>query len=118
MVSKYRKKVVIGEIAKELNIQISTICQHNSWCILAQEIQPDHIHLFLSIPPSISIATTLKLLKGISSRRILQKFPELKKKFRSGHLWSPSYYVGPAGNVSAKTIQNYIQRTEHIQTRR
>ena len=115
---KYRKRILVGKIARELDVQIQIICQHNHWSILAQEIQPDHIHIFLSTPPSISIATAVKLLKGISSRVMLQKFPELKKQFWSGHLWAPSYYAGTAGNVSAKTIQNYIQRTEHLQARR
>ena len=54
----------------------------------------------------------------ISVRKLLLKFPELKAQFWKDSLWSPSYYVGTAGNVSAETIQKYIERTEHITKRR
>ena len=115
--SKYRKPILVGKIAEELGCQIDTICGDNDWFVIAKEIQPDHIHLFLTIPPAKAVATTLKLLKGISARRLFQKFPDLKQKLWGGHLWFPSYYVGTAGNVS-ETIEKYIQRTEHIRGRR
>lgn len=121
---KYRKPILVGKIAEELCSQIEKICQDNGWPIIAKEMQPDHIHLFLTIPPAIAVATALKLLKGITARRLFEKFPQLKKKLWGGHLWSPSYYVGTAGNVSAQTIRHYIkflkflERTEHIHGRR
>ena len=114
---KYRKAVLIGEIAEALSRQIDDICREKGWSVISREIQPDHIHLFLTIPPAIAVASALKLLKGITARRLFQKFPTLKRKLWGGHLWSPSYYVGTAGNVSAETIRNYIERTEHIRGR-
>lgn len=115
---KYRKPILVGKIAEELGCQIDNISQDNGWSVIAKEIQLDHIHLFLTIPPAIAVATALKLLKGISARRLFQKFPVLKQRLWGGHLWSPSYYVGTAGNVSAETIQKYIERTEHKRGRR
>ena len=76
--------------------------------ILALEIMPDHIHLFVSAPPKYAPATLVKLFKGITARKLFKEFPELKKQFRKGHLWTPSYYLGTAGNVSADTIKRYI----------
>ncbi len=49
---------------------------------------------------------------------ISEEFPELRKMLWGGALWSPSYYVGTAGNISAKTIEKYIERVEHIKNRR
>lgn len=72
----------------------------------------------ISIPPADAVATAVKLLKGITARQLFVRFPELKQSLWGGHLWSPSYYVGTAGNVSAETIQRYIERTEHIKGRR
>lgn len=86
--------------------------------MISREIQPDHIHLFLSIPPAQAVADAVKILKGISARRLFQEFPALKKRLSGGHLWSPSYYVGTAGNLSAETIRHFIERSEHVTQRR
>ena len=115
---KYRKPVLIGNIATETERLIREICIQRQWDILALEIQPDHIHLFVSLPPSISVAEVMKILKGSIARTLFVKFPELKQKLLGDHLWSPSYYVGTAGNVSSETIERYIERTEHIKGRR
>jgi len=115
---KYRKAVLSGEIPAALGTMLNEICSEHGWDIISQEIQPDHLHLFLSIPPSDSVANAVKLLKGITARKLFIRFPELKQSLWGGSLWSPSYYVGTAGNVSAETIQRYIERTEHIKGRR
>ncbi len=60
--SKYRKPILVGKIAEELGCQIDTICEDNDWFVIAKEIQPDHIHLFLTIPPAKAVATALELL--------------------------------------------------------
>ena len=115
---KYRRKVLIGKVSEFLTAQLTEICELRQWPILALEVQPDHIHLFLSIPPSIAVADAVKILKGTTARKLFVEFPELKQSLWGGHLWSPSYYVGTAGNVSAEIIRRYIERTEHIKGRR
>ena len=115
---KYRKPVLTGDVPVFLRAALDTIADGHGWEILSLEIQPDHVHLFLSIPPADAVATAVKLLKGITARQLFVRFPELKLSLWGGHLWSPSYYVGTAGNVSAETIQRYIERTEHIKGRR
>ena len=77
--------------------------------LLACEVMPDHVHLFVSLPPTISVANAVKIFKGISARKLRMAFPELKAQVRSDHLWAPSYYFGTAGHVSAETIQHYIE---------
>ena len=115
---KYRHDVLVGAIAKSVEAMIDAICTENSWPVLAKEIQPDHIHLFVTIPPAIAVADAVKILKGTTARKLFVQFPALKKRLGGGHLWSPSYYVGTAGNVSADTIRKYIERSEHMQKRR
>jgi putative transposase len=115
---KYRQKVLIGKIATGVSDMIDEICKDNEWPLIAKEVQPDHIHLFLSISPSLSVANAIKILKGTTARKLFLQFPELKEKLWDGHLWSPSYYAGTAGNVSAETIKKYIERVEHIGGRR
>ena len=114
---KYRKTILTGDVVKTLKALLEQICQDRGWTIIAQELQPDHVHLFVSLPPAIAIADAVKILKGVTARRLFQQFPALKQQLWKGHLWSPSYYVGTAGNVSAETIRRYIERTEHIKGR-
>lgn len=84
--------------------------------ILACEIMPDHIHLFVSAPPKYSPANLAKLFKGITSRCLRQQLGErlCRQIWKPGTLWSPSYYVGTAGNVSAEVIKRYIEENQHI----
>lgn len=115
---KYRKAILVGNISDSVAAMLEQICEENGWPVISKEIQPDHIHLFLTIPPAIAVAQAVKILKGTTARKLFVEYPSLKKKLWGGALWSPSYYVGTAGNVSAETIQRYIERTEHIKGRR
>ena len=114
----YRLDILTGEVAVFLDSLLDEISSGRRWVVLAKEVKPDDIHWFLSFPPSSSIADVIKILKGVTGRRLFICFPELKKRMWGGHLWSPSYYVGTAGKVSADTIRNYIERTEHVTRRR
>ena len=79
------------------------------WAVLGMEVMPDHVHLFLSVPPKWAPSDVAKILKGVSARRILKEFPQLRRGRDGGHLWTPSFYVGSAGNISAAVIERYIQ---------
>lgn len=114
---KYRRDVLVEEVATTLNELLEELCCERGWPVISKEIQPDPIHLFLTIPKA-SVADAVKILKGVTARHLFQRFPQLKKRLWGGHLWSPSYYVGTAGNVSAETIQRYIERSEHVTRRR
>ncbi|MGL4610381.1 MAG: IS200/IS605 family transposase [Trueperaceae bacterium] len=102
---KYRKAVFHGKIAERLKELFQHICSERDWVIHSMEVMPDHVHIFLSIPPKWSAADTAKILKGASARWLLLDYPALRK---GGHLWSSSYYVGSAGSVSSDILQRYI----------
>lgn len=75
---------------------------------------PDHVHLFISAPPTIAPTEIVKILKSVSAYWIFKGFPNLKKsKFWGSGLWSKGYYVGTAGAVSSEIIQKYIQNQKN-----
>ena len=115
---KYRRPVLTGPTAEAAREILARICLEKQWPVTALEIQSDHIHIFFGVPPAISIANAVKILKGVSANKLLRLFPHLKTMLRDGHLWSPSYYVGTVGEVSAETVKRYIERCEHIAARR
>ncbi|MEK6888402.1 MAG: IS200/IS605 family transposase [Candidatus Aenigmatarchaeota archaeon] len=106
--TKYRKPY-LKNIEKDVKNIIETICQTKGWIIKELRVMPEHIRLFISTPPYESPTGIVKVLKGTSAIRIFKQFPETRKQFRKGHIWSPGYYVGTAGHVSAEVIEKYIQ---------
>jgi len=76
--------------------------------ILALIVNPDHVHLFVSVPPLYAPHQIAQSIKGYTSHVLRREFPELRSRLPS--LWSRSYYVGSAGHVAAKTIEKYIER--------
>jgi len=107
---KYRKEILTGKIKEFLEDQLLTICETKDWKISAMEIMPDHIHIFITAHPKYSPTAIVKVLKGVTGLRLFKKYPELKKQYWGGHIWSPSYYIGTAGTVSAETIKMYIEK--------
>lgn len=108
--TKHRRKVLGGEVGEALKEMLQGICAKHGYEIKGMEVMPDHVHLFLSVPPSQAVATAVKLVKGASARMLFTRFPHLRKVLWGGHLWNPSYYVGSAGHVSSEIIQRYIAR--------
>jgi putative transposase len=106
---KYCRQVFFGEARERLMQVFREACLMRDWAVLGMEVMPDHVHLFLSVPPKWAPSDVAKILKGVSARRILQEFPKLRRGKGGGHLWTPSFYVGSAGNISAQTIQRYIE---------
>lgn len=95
---------------------LKDIAEKWEFTILAQEVMPDHVHLFISVPPKYAPSEIAKLFKGASSRYLKQEFPAEIGKFiwKVGTLWSPSYYVGTAGNVSSDVIKRYILECQRL----
>jgi putative transposase len=114
---KYRKPILKGNVKQFLKTCFETIAETKEWKILELQIMPDHIHLFISTKPMFSPTAIVKVFKGVSGLQLFKQFPELKEEYWGGHIWSPSYYIGTAGKVSAETIQKYIKGVRNSSTR-
>jgi len=103
---RYRKPILEEPRVKEfLEDQIATIADTKGYEVLALEVMPDHVHLFVSATPFDSPTGIVKVFKGVTALRLFKKFPELRGKYWKGKLWSPSYYVWTAGHVSAESAR-------------
>ena len=79
----------------------------------AIEVDTDHVHICLGIPPQISVGKAVRVLKSLSARHMFMKFPYLKQLFWSSQMWSPSYFVRSVGEgVTAETVMRYIETHE------
>lgn len=106
-IPKRRKKVLVGAIAEKLQEIIFEVCVENRWKIIALEIMPDHVHLFVNAKPSDDPSKIIRLTKGRASHVLRKEFPELMKL---PTLWTPSYFVSTAGNVCTETVKRYIEQ--------
>lgn len=104
---KYRRQVLVGAVAERLRQVVSDVAASLECEVVALEVMPDHVHLFVKALPVHAPQHIANQFKGVSSRILRQEFPELRRRLPS--LWSRSYYVGSAGMVSSETIQRYIE---------
>lgn len=109
---KYRRPVLAGEVGKKLKRLIPECVAALDGEVLHLAVQSDHVHLFASFPPVLSIPQIMHRIKGTTARILRQEFPHLKSRLPS--LWTRSYYVGTAGHVSAKTIERYIESQKGV----
>ena len=106
---KYSRKLLVGKLATFLEQEIRRICQANTWTVGAVNVREDHVHLFLSAPPSVAPSQIAHTLKGPTARRVFQCFPEVKRHLWGGAFWSRSYYVGSAGDMSVEVVLKYSE---------
>jgi putative transposase len=118
-IPKYRKKVLSKtEVKDSLRKILSAECKELELEMLALEIMPDHLHLFVGAKPTHIPYVIVKQLKGVSSIQLRDQFPELAflgyprnwKRFK--HLWARGYYCGSAGHVSQDAVKRYILEQE------
>jgi putative transposase len=107
---KRRKKVLVDGVARRAKEIFYTLANEKGWDILALEVAPDHIHLFVGVTPTDAPHLVIKAFKGRSSFYLRKEFPELLKL---PSLWSRSYFVSSAGNVSSEVIKKYIEDPHH-----
>ena len=111
--TKYRRKVLTTDIEERLKEILIDVGKQKGFEIAEIEVVTnDHVHVFVSAIPKISISYIAKMMKGISGRLLLKEFPELSKQLYKGELWNPSYYVETIGSISEEAIREYIQNQE------
>ena len=110
--TKYRYRVLTGQIAIRARELIREVCAANYIDIISGGLSPDHIHLLLSIPPRLSLSKVVQYIKGKSSRKLMQEFEVLRKRYWGHHLWARGYFAVTVGNVNTGTVQRYIEEQE------
>lgn len=104
---KYRRKVLGGRVGDRLEELIRERASEHGWLIVALEIMPDHVHVFVKPHPKDSPSHVANQFKGYTSRVLREEFPHLRSRLPT--LWSRSYFVATVGSVSAATVQRYIE---------
>ena len=106
---KYRRQVIYGKIKVDVGKILRELCERKGVEIIEAECCPDHIHMFVRIPPKYSVSEVMGYLKGKSSLMIFDRHANLKYKYGNRHFWCRGYYVDTVGK-NAKRIVEYIRK--------
>lgn len=105
---KFRRKEIYGKIKVDIGKILRKLCEQKGVEIMEAEACVDHIHMLVSIPPSISVSQFMGYLKGKSSLMIFDRHANLKYKYGNRHFWYRGYYVDTVGR-NKQAIENYIK---------
>ena len=106
--TKSRKWLLLGEVEDKIKELIKEIAKDKGIELLACETMVEHVHLLLKVRPS-ELSKVMHLLKGVSSRRIFQAFPELKLDARTLSFWQARYGAKVVPVEALKSIIEYIK---------
>ena len=116
-VPKYRYRILRGPIASEVEHCIRTFSDRLGAEVVELNIQADHVHLLVMVPPKVSISDFMGTVKGRSAIRVLNKFRELKRKpYWGNHFWARGYCVDTVG-LDAEKIRKYVKYQEDHERR-
>ena len=105
---KFRRREIYGKLRQDIGIIIRELCNRKGVQILAAEACPNHIHLYVSIPPKLSVSSFMGYLKGKSTLLIFERHANLKYKYGNRVFWCRGYYVTTVGNNKA-AVQRYVE---------
>ena len=113
-IPKYRKHVLDKEISAYIKEVFGHVAEEYGLAIDTMEVMEDHVHIFVEAPPKYSPAQVVQVMKSISARETLKRFPKLRKQLWAGELWNDGYFVRSVGDkVTADIIRKYIEFQTH-----
>ena len=112
-ITKYRYKVLTGAIRKRVRQIIRQICAENGVEIISGVLSCDHLHMFVSIPPSLSLSDFMRMVKGRLSHKVQMGFPALKKHYWGRHFWGRGYFSTTTVAITDDIVLQYLEN--HIE---
>ena len=107
--TKYRYSVLQGDIQLRCREILRQICEAEDIVILKGVVSKEHIHMHINYLPSQSVSGIVKRLKGRSSRKLQQEFPELKKRYWGQHFWAIGFGCWSTGNITDEMVNEYLE---------
>ena len=116
-VPKYRYRILRGEVGREVHHCIMMFADQKKCEVVELNVQADHVHLLVMVPPKVSISDLVGILKGRTAIRVFRPFPYLKHKpYWGNRFWSPGYCVDTVG-LDAEMIRRYVKYQEQKERR-
>ena len=107
-VTKYRYKVLRGEVAERIRELVRETCEAFEIRIVKGVVSKDHVHILVSCPPTMAPSEIMRRIKGRTSSKLFEEFSHLKKRYWGRHFWARGYFCTTSGVVNEDTILQYI----------
>jgi len=107
-VTKYRYKVLSGEVALRVKELVRQSCEALEINIISGVVSKDHVHVFVSAPPSMAPSEIMRRIKGRTSTKLFEEFPHIKKRYWGRHFWARGYFCATSGQVTDEMIKSYL----------
>ncbi|MFZ1493922.1 MAG: IS200/IS605 family transposase [Candidatus Competibacter denitrificans] len=114
-VTKYRYHVLKGDVALKARELIRQRCEAFEIEILKGVVSKDHIHILVSAPPNMASSEIMRRIKGRTSTKLFEVFPELKKRYWGRHFWARGYFCVTSGEMTEEMIKDYLEH--HFETK-
>ncbi|MCA1795855.1 MAG: IS200/IS605 family transposase [Desulfobacteraceae bacterium] len=111
-VTKYRKKVLDAKAIGILRESFTKVCIDFEAELVEMNGEHDHVHLLVHYPPKVAISTLVNSLKGVSSRVLRSRYPDVAKRYYKNVLWSPSYFAASCGGAPISIIRQYVEQQQ------
>jgi len=111
-IPKCRRKIMYGEVKRDIAEILKKLCEMKQVRLIEGKVCKDHVHMYLAIPPKLSVSDVMSYVKGKSSLMIFDRHPEYRQRWGKRNFWARGYYVATVGNVNESTIVEYIKNQE------
>jgi putative transposase len=108
-VAKYRYKVLTEDVALRVRELVRQTCESFEIRIIKGVVSKDHVHIFVSAPPTMAPSEIMRRIKGRTSSKLFEEFPHLRKRFWGRHFWARGYFCASSGQVTDEMIQSYLE---------
>jgi putative transposase len=102
--------VLIGDVRLRVREIIRQVCAEMGVTIINGALSRDHVHMFVEIPPHVSVSDFVRRAKGRSSRKIQQEFEHIRKRYWGQRFWGRGYFSTTAGNITEDVVMAYLDR--------
>ena len=108
-VTKYRYQILKGDVGLKVRELIRQTCQAFEIEILKGVVSKDHVHLLVSAPPTMAPSEIMRRIKGRSSMKLFESYPDLKKRYWGRHFWARGYFCVTSGELTEEMITHYLE---------
>lgn len=105
--------MLIGDVRLRVREIIRQVCDEMGVTIVNGALSRDHVHMFVEIPPHVSVSDFVRRAKGRSSRKIQQEFKHIRKRYWGQRFWQRGYFSTTSGNIADDIIIRYLDRNIH-----
>jgi putative transposase len=108
-VTKYRYKVLRGEVAERVRERVRQSCEAFEIRIVQGVVSKDHVHILVSAPPNLAPSEIMRRIKGRTSSYLFEEFPPIKKRYWGRHFWARGYFCATVGQMTEEMIKEYLE---------